>query len=260
MTTLQAAAVPRFPAALAALALAVAPAACDPAVEPPTADGPDAPGPSAATAPAALDWAGVQAGALAEGLRVGPAHVPAEALTEALIDLRATYSAWGAGTLAWYLLDGGMGAAALLHAAFPEASAAARAEAEALAGQLADGADFWALLQEHGAPEAPGADQPSPAALGGAVAAAVAPLEAGEWSGPVRTLDGWEIVLLDRRADGLRSRAAVVVRRIVVPVGDEEARNEARDGWARLPLDGDPALLRVLPRAFVRGRVPEASL
>jgi parvulin-like peptidyl-prolyl isomerase len=97
--------------------------------------------------------------------------------------------------------------------------------------------------------------QASPAALGASTSAAVAGLEPGAWVGPIQTIHGWEIVLLEARAEGPRSRSGVVVRTIIFPVASESEQTQARADWATLPLAGDPALLRSLPRSFVRGRV-----
>lgn len=173
-------------------------------------------------------------------------------------ELHFTYSAWGPCSLAWHLLDGGMAPAALLHHRFAEESQAARAQADAAVARLNEGESFYAILQEVGEDEPPVMNQPSPFGLGAATAASIALLEPGAWAGPLRTLDGWEIVLLEDRADDVRSRSGVLVRRVVFPVADDAARNQARQDWATLPLAGDLALLRSLPRHFVRGRVAAA--
>lgn len=173
-------------------------------------------------------------------------------------ELHFTYSAWGPCSLAWHLLDGGMAPAALLHHRFAEESKDARAQADAAVARLNEGESFYAILQEIGEGEPPVMHQPSPFGLGATTAASIAPLEPGSWAGPLRTLDGWEIVLLEDRADDVRSRSGVLVRRVVFTVADDAARNQARQDWATLPLAGDLALLRSLPRSFIRGRVAAA--
>jgi hypothetical protein len=205
--------------------------------------------------PYALNWEAIEAGAVACELQVGTSKIDGDRLRAALVDLHHAYYVWGPGTLAWHLLDGGFAASALLHDRFPEQSEQAKAEADAAAQRLLDGETYYAILQEVGGDPAPVMRQASPAALGGATSAAVARLEPGEWAGPLRTVDGWEIVLLEVRAEGPRSRSGVVVRSIVFPVASESEQTQARADWATLPLAGDPALLRSLPRSFVRGRV-----
>lgn len=212
-------------------------------------------GPPNQSAPSALTWAALETGGAAPALQIGPSLIDGETVRGALLDLRQAYDVWGPSTLAWHLFDGGFAATALVHDRFAEQSAAAQAQAEAAADRLRGGEGFYAILQEHGGDPAPVMRQASPAALGGAVSAAVAGLEPGAWAGPLRTIDGWEIVLLEVRAEGPRSRSGVVVRSITFPIASEAEQTQARADWATLPLAGDPALLRSLPRSFVRGRI-----
>jgi parvulin-like peptidyl-prolyl cis-trans isomerase-like protein len=207
------------------------------------------------SAPSALNWATLKAGSVPPELQIGDSRIDGESLRAALLDLHQAYDVWGPSTLAWHLLDGGLAATALLHDRFAEQSATARAEAEAAAQRLRDGEGFYAILQEAGGDPAPVMRQASPAALGASTSAAVAGLEPGAWAGPLRTIDGWEIVLLEARAEGPRSRSGVVVRSITYPIASESEQTQARADWATLPLAGDPALLRSLPRSLVRGRV-----
>jgi len=205
--------------------------------------------------PLALNWASIEAGSEFGDLQIGTTRIDGESMRSALLDLHQAYDVWGPSTLAWHLLDGGFAATALLHDRFAEQSSQAKAKAEAAAQRLRDGESFYAILQEVGGDPAPVMRQASPAALGGAASAAVAGLESGDWAGPLRTIDGWEIVLLETRAEGPRSRSGVVVRSIAYPIASESEQTQARADWATLPLAGDPALLRSLPRSFVRGRV-----
>lgn len=209
-------------------------------------------------APLALSWENLESAKTGLDLQIGDSQIPGAELRTALHALHLSYDAWGACSLAWHLLDGGMAPASLLHDRFPEESAAALADAEAAVQRIRDGESFYSLLQEFGEPVTPVMKQPSPFGLGAAAAASVATLEPGAWDGPLRSLDGWEIVLLEERAEGFRSRGGVLIRRIVFPVADDAARNQARQDWATLPLAGDLALLRSLPRNFVRGRVAAA--
>lgn len=209
-------------------------------------------------APMSLSWEALETARSGLDLQVGDSQIPGSELRAGLHALQRSYGAWGACSLAWHLLDGGMASAALLHDRHAEESAEALEAAKAAAARIREGESFYALLQEIGE-EAPAVmKQPSPFGLGASVAASVASLEPGAWDGPLRSLDGWEIVLLEERAEGLRSRGGVLVRRIVFPVADDAARNQARQDWATLPLAGDLALLRSLPRSFVRGRVAAA--
>lgn len=169
--------------------------------------------------------------------------------------LARAFPTYGLDTLRWHLLEHGLGAAALLHARHPEESRAAWRRAVAAASRLRAGADFAALRAEiEGAaarsPEALADEMPlppHPAALGAAVAAAVAGLEEGQWAGPLRTARGWELVLLERRFGDLRSRANVLLRRIVFPVGTPEDREQAARDWSILPLSGAPEYLDAVP-------------
>ncbi|MAW62305.1 MAG: hypothetical protein CMJ94_15930 [Planctomycetes bacterium] len=214
----------------------------------------------ASQAQPALDWALVESEATPLHFEVGGHALPDGLLRRSLLQLRETYAAWGAGSLAWHLLDGGLAPSLLLHARFPERSEAAQAEAEAAAERIRQGENFFALLQEQGTEPPPIMKSPTPFALGARVSAEVAVLEPGAWFGPVPTLKGWEIVYVEARGEGVRSRAGVMLRRLVYPVGDEADQNAARQEWATLPLAGDSALMRVLPRSFVRGRVLDDPL
>ena len=209
-------------------------------------------------APLALDWQGLETAREGLDLQIGESSVAGAELRAAMNQLHNTYTAWGPCSLAWHLLDGGMAPAALLHDRFATESETARSQAEAAVGRLREGESFYAILQEVGEAEPAVMNQPSPFGLGAETAASVAMLEPGGWAGPLRTLDGWEVVLLEERAEGVRSRSGVLVRRLIYAVADDAARNQARQDWATLPLAGDLALLRSLPRNFVRGRVAAA--
>jgi len=208
--------------------------------------------------PFALDWQALETAREGLDLQIGDSRIAGAELRAAMDQLHNTYTAWGPCSLAWHLLDGGMAPTALLHDRFASESESARAQAQAAVSRLHDGESFYAILQEVGEAAPAVMNQPSPFGLGAAAAASVALLEPGGWAGPLRTLDGWEIVLLEERAEGVRSRSGVLVRRVIFPVGDDAARNQARQDWATLPLAGDLALLRSLPRNFVRGRVAAA--
>lgn len=232
---------------------------CGPAdTESPTGTGISADSGVSGQAPLALDWRALESAREGLDLSIGEVQISGAELRAAMHELHFTYSAWGPCSLAWHLLDGGMAPAALLHDRYPEQSQAAREQAAAAVARLNEGESFYAILQEVGE-EAPAVmNQPSPFGIGAAAAASVSMLEPGAWAGPLQTLDGWEIVLLEERAEGVRSRSGVLVRRVIFPVADDAARNQARQDWATLPLAGDLALLRSLPRNFVRGRVAAA--
>lgn len=204
--------------------------------------------------PLAISWSDIEADTVPLGIQIGEATLEAHEMRAALLGMRTSFQTWGAATLLWHLLDGGMGAATIHHHRFADESAEARAQADALVARLRDGESFYALLQETGSDAEPLLKQPSPFGLGAGPSARVAELEPGAWSGPVRSLDGWEILLLEERADGPRSRAGVLVRRMVLPVGSEADREASRVAWAKLPLRADSAVLRSLPRFFVRDR------
>ena len=194
------------------------------------------------------------------GLHIGDAHLPARELDQAVAGLRAAFAAYGDGTLRWFLLDDGLGPAVVLHHRLAEASATARREAEAAVERLRTGASYDGLLAERagvsgGQVFAEVALPPRTFELGGPVAAAVAPLEAGQWAGPIRTLDGWEIVRLRWRAAIPRERAGVLVDRLIFPIGTAADRTTAKDDWNRVPLSGAPHYLEDLPAEFRRGRV-----
>lgn len=198
-----------------------------------------------------------------EGLYLGEScEIPWEVLHEAETQFEQGFPLEGEATRRWHLLEFGMGPAALLHHALPEASAEARARAEQAAARLAAAEDrltvIRLLMAEAGVPHTePVYLQPYPAALGARVAAQVAALEPGESSGPLRTLNGWEVVLLENRMDGPRNRATVLVYVVVYPVGDADDRRRATEAWATVSLSGSQEILDALPFEFRRGRVLE---
>ncbi len=201
-------------------------------------------------------------------LAVGHAPVLRRELDQALEELRTAYASFGEDTLRWHLLQYGMGPAAVLHHRWRAESDRARAEARRWAARLRAGEPFdqvyaaWEALQEEDPLALPVPAEtvslvraPSPAHLGGRVAAAVAALEDGEWAGPLRTRRGWEIVYLERRADPVRSRASVRIRNLVFRVGPPGAEAVAEQEWNHAWLSGDPDLLAALPRQWTRGRL-----
>ncbi|MFK5956303.1 MAG: hypothetical protein QM477_07655 [Planctomycetota bacterium] len=99
------------------------------------------------------------------------------------------------------------------------------------------------------------AQLPHPSGLGASVAAAVAGLEDGEWTKPLATTYGWEIIMLDERLPGDRNRAQVFLYRMQFPVGDDATRAQAKSDWATLPLHGNAELLKALPQSFRRNRI-----
>jgi hypothetical protein len=188
--------------------------------------------------------------------RIGEAVISVADLEIAISQFRQAFNGFGHHTLSWFLLDGGIGPAALLHHRFAEQSAEVRLEAELIAQRLAQGEDFFSVYQEQGGdPAAPINQQPTPFSLGGRVAAQMATMEPGDWAGPLKTINGWEIVYLEERLDSLRSVAGVRVRTLLLEIGDASDRTQARDDWAKLPLSGNPMVIRSLPAAFRRGRV-----
>lgn len=198
-----------------------------------------------------------------DGITVGSTWIPGSEIDEAVAQMRRGFPERGRGTLAWQILDGGYGPACLLHDALPEASAAARAEAERWAARLRDGTDPAALAAEllrlptgqdpTGMPRAP-----NPFELeSGRAAAAVAALEPGEWCGPLKTVKGWEILYLADRQDGPRNRAGVSLIRLTSAVGGPADRDRAVEAWSTLPLRGSRERLLDLPYFFRRGRTPD---
>jgi len=195
------------------------------------------------------------------GLRVGGVLIPRSELELVTRELRHSFPQFGEATLHWSILDGGWGPAWLLHEEHPEASAAALAEARRYQERLEQGEDFLDLVRErkHLAPGVSPLDlvrAPNPETLGGRVAAKVATLKPGEWAGPLRTARGWELIFLSSRQEGLpASRAGVQLARLVFPVGSKVDHAQAFQDWVRLPLSGDPDLIRDLPSEFRRDRV-----
>jgi hypothetical protein len=197
-----------------------------------------------------------------EGLLVGDTTVPTADLEEAAAELRASFEVEGQATLRWHLLEFGLAEAVLLHEALPEESAAARQTAERQAEALRASDDpaalFRAWLREQGEPDDMVTfTQPNPASMGAREAAAVAVLDDGQWTGPLRTATGWELLYLVERVPGPRNRANVGTYRMTFPVGTPEDRARAREAWDTLPLAGDPGILDVLPLDFRAGRVQE---
>lgn len=195
-----------------------------------------------------------------ESLFIGQYELPYATVAQAEEDLRASFRNSGQGTLRAHLLQFGLGQAAILHQAFPEESAEAHGLAMTWVERLQDGESFLTILEEEAARmgyevEVDAPELPSPSGLGSSVAAAVAGLEEGQWAGPLKTIYGWEIVLLERRVEGPRNRAQVSLYRLQAPVGDSSSRNQAKEDWDTLPLSGNPDLIRDLPPSFRRDRV-----
>lgn len=195
-----------------------------------------------------------------QSLFLGPYELPYATVTEAEEALRESFHNSGRGTLRAHLLQFGLGQAAILHQAMPAESAEALALARTWVERLQDGESFRTLLEEEAVRmgavvEIDAPELPSPAGLGSAVAAAVAGLEEGQWAGPIQTIYGWEVVLLERRVEGARNRAQVSLYRLQAPVGDAASRNQAKEDWDTLPISGNPDLIQDLPLSFRRDRV-----
>jgi parvulin-like peptidyl-prolyl isomerase len=153
----------------------------------------------------------------------------------------------------------GLGAGALLHDRFPEQSAAAHSAANAVADRLRAGSTFEEELLLHlDAQQAPHKDTrpkaPSPSSLGAAVSAEVASMEPGNWSGPLKTAFGWELILLVERMEATRNRAPVSLYRMQFPVGADADRQQAVADWSTLPLSGNAELMDCLAVEFRRNR------
>jgi len=196
-------------------------------------------------------------------LEVGEVQIPLADLENARQEMAVGFPQFGKSTITWAILDGGYGPAWILHSRNSQLSAAALEQALKWKARLEQGEDFLDLAREqqqllkHEDPmDYPG--PPRPDHLGGRVCALVASMKEGEWAGPVRTLDGWELVFLDRRFDDespdLRTRAGVQVCRIRCEVGDQWARDLALRDWELLPLDGTSETLALLPASFRNGR------
>ncbi|MHC4822861.1 MAG: peptidyl-prolyl cis-trans isomerase [Planctomycetota bacterium] len=195
-----------------------------------------------------------------ESLFIGAYELPYATVADAEESLRESFQHSGSGTLRAHLLQFGLGQAAILHQANPEESAKSRALAMQWVDRLQAGETFHTLLEEEaqrlGSPvEIDPPELPNPSGLGASVAAAVAGLEQGQWAGPLQTIYGWEVVLLDRRVAGTRDRAQVSLFRLQAPVGDASLRNQAKEDWETLPLSGNPELIQDLPLSFRRDRV-----
>ncbi|MDA0668014.1 MAG: peptidyl-prolyl cis-trans isomerase [Planctomycetota bacterium] len=195
-----------------------------------------------------------------EGLFVGPYELSYQVVTEAEQALRHSFSAEGDAILRSHLLQFGLGETAILHQSHPRESDAAKAEADTWAEKIRSEGQFlpvytaWAKQMGREA-EADTITQPNPSALGAAAAAAIALLENGEWSGPIATSNGWELILLEQRFDGPRNRAQVAAYRMLFPVGTPADRTQAKKDWDTLPLRGNPELLNALPQSFRRNRL-----
>jgi len=195
-----------------------------------------------------------------ESLFVGSYELSYQTIAEAEQALRHSFPVEGNDILRSHLLQFGLGEAAILHQAHPRESAAARAEAESWAEKIRTEGKFlpifavWAEQMDQPA-KADTISQPNPSALGAAEAAAIALLENGEWSGPIITSTGWELLLLEERFDGPRNRAQISAYRMVFPVGTLADRAQAKKDWDTLPLSGNSELLNALPQSFRHNRL-----
>jgi len=209
--------------------------------------------------PTVLTWELLESDQPIGDLRVGPALFSDAELRFALLNLRKTYRGFGPCMLLWQLLDGGYGATAVLHGEFPDESEAARQLALAAHARIQTSGDFFAELQANGDEVAPDLKSPSPVDFDGLGASVAAGLEAGQWSSPYRSIEGWEILYLEERIPGSRMRSGVSIRRLLFPVADLAARDQARQSWVKLPIAGSELLIRSLPANFRLGRVTESS-
>jgi len=184
-------------------------------------------------------------------LTVGGFPLPARELDEAVEELRRTFPGYGTDTLRWDLLREGLLAATLLHGRHARESRDAHERAERRAERLRRGEPFpqelpasadGVRLEKAWTPK-----PPTPYGLGAHAAAAVSTMEPGDWRGPLKTSLGWEILYLEKRFGGDRSRAAVVVHRLIFPVGTLEDTRKAESDWKTLPLEADPAYREALP-------------
>lgn len=200
-----------------------------------------------------------------EPLLLGSVELPYATVADAAEDLQQAYQGFGIETLRSHLIQFGLGQAALLHAAHPDASLAARKLAETYAEELRQGTPFEEVMRRwceaSGFPmELDTPAKPHPSDLGASVAAAVAVLEPGEWSGPLKTTYGWEVVfLVERKADVPRNRAQVILYRLLFAVGTPEDRQRIDQEWAAVSFGGNPELLRALPLSLRMGRVQKDS-
>lgn len=192
-------------------------------------------------------------------LWIGEVEIPASMLDAEVDALAQSFRVEGRQTLRRHLLMNGMGVAALLHHRLAEESKQARDQAQAVFAGFEKAEDFEAVYwmrressTEIVPPVAAGAATPH--ALGASVAAAVALLEPGEWSGPLKTDRGWELVLLRDRVGERRDLGLVELYRIEFPVGGDMDLRQAEEDWSTLPLTGPPELIRCLPPSFRHGR------
>lgn len=198
-----------------------------------------------------------------EGLHIGEVELSWKELDRATEELSRSFPQYTEPTLHFHLLMFGLGETALLHAQDPAESQEAFAAAKAAVERLEAGKPFLEELSERTSTPleelvSDGLTQPNPASLGARAAAATAVLEPGQWRGPIRTLEGWEIVYLRERTEGTRHRANVDLYRLVYPIGSPERRLQAEKDWATLPLGGNLEVIRALPLEFRRGRTPES--
>ncbi|MGB0954175.1 MAG: peptidyl-prolyl cis-trans isomerase [Planctomycetota bacterium] len=198
-----------------------------------------------------------------EPLLLGEVALPYEIVDQATKDLQVAYPNFGKETLQNHLLQFGLAQGALLHAALPAESEAAAAKAQAYADALEDGEPFLLAFHrwceaENMPKEADASAKPHPSDLGAAAAAAVAVLEPGSWTGPLRTLYGWEILYLDHRdPDVPRNRAHVTLYRLQFPIGTAEDHQRVEQTWATLTFGGNPELIQALPPSMRQGRVQQ---
>jgi hypothetical protein len=190
--------------------------------------------------------------------------IPYEAVHNAYEQMKVSFQVEGKDTIRRHLLMEGLGPGAILHHRLAAQSKAAKDKADVVAKRLQEGSAFDKELQlwgeEQGIEPEPDINvQPTPSALGAAVAAAVAPMEVGDWAGPLKTRVGWELISLAERVDGPRNRAQVSVYRMQFLVGSRADRQQALADWSTLPLSGNQELIDCLSLDFRANRVAESE-
>ena len=188
-------------------------------------------------------------------IQAGNTIIYAHSIDEIAEDLKISFKEYGLETLRTELLLNGLAITEILHQTYKHQSEQAYLDLLLFWGSLDKKKEINNSIELY---ESWGSETeasiiingPSPNSLGANIAAAIAKLEADEWSAPIKTQYGWALVYLYERKEGMRSRAHVKFHLFPFNIFKNYQVIEAKNLWENATLDGTPSLINNLPFEF----------